>query len=143
MSFLVGEELSKKTCIFCKRDSSESKGREHILPESIGCPEELYLRPHIVCDECNNATLAALDSDLQECFGLIRPYFISDDQLDVCDLVSPLPVPDAREKANILKRVIRKKNLIQYEKRNIYRSEAEEIVKSATRFYQWVEGHVL
>lgn len=67
---------------------------------------------------------------------------VSDDHLDVCDLVSPLPVPDAKEKANILKRVIRKKNLIQYEKRNIYQSEAEEIVKAATRFYQWVEGHI-
>lgn len=62
--------------------------------------------------------------------------------LDVCDLVGPLPVPDAKEKANILRRVIRKKNLIQYEKRNIYQSEAEEVVKAASRFYQWVVLHV-
>ena len=67
---------------------------------------------------------------------------VSDDHLDVCDLVNPLPVPDAREKANILRRVIGKKNLIQYEKRNIYQSEAEEIVKAASRFYQWVASHV-
>ena len=67
---------------------------------------------------------------------------VSDDHLDVCDLVSPLPVPDAKEKANILRRVIRKKNLIQYERRNIFQSEAEEIVKAATRFYQWVAVHV-
>lgn len=69
-------------------------------------------------------------------------HSISDDHLDVCDLVSPLSVPDAKEKANILRRVIRKKNMIQYEKRNIYQSETEEVVKATSRFYQWVASHV-
>lgn len=67
---------------------------------------------------------------------------ISQDHFDVCDLVSAITLPDAKEKANVLKRIISKKNLIQYERRNIFQSEAEEIVKAATRFYQWVEGHV-
>ena len=65
-----------KICIFCKNDSSGSKGREHIVPESMGCPEGLYLSPGIVCDNCNNNILAKLDSDLQDCFGLLRPWFI-------------------------------------------------------------------
>ncbi len=34
---------------------------------------------------------------------------ISDDHLDVCGLVSSIALPDAKEKANLLKRVIRKK----------------------------------
>jgi hypothetical protein len=63
---------------------------------------------------------------------------ISQDHFDVCDLVSSITLPDAKEKSNILKRIIGKKNLIQYERRNIYRAEADEIVKAATRFHQWV-----
>ena len=67
---------------------------------------------------------------------------VSDDHLDVCGLIIQLSVPDAGEKANILKRVIGKKNLIQYERRNIYQSEAAEIVKAASRFHQWVASHI-
>lgn len=77
---MTQKEPLNKICIFCKQDSSESKSREHILPESMGCPKEFYLKPHTVCDQCNNNTLARLDSDLQECFGLIRPYFISENK---------------------------------------------------------------
>jgi len=67
---------------------------------------------------------------------------VSDNHLDTCDLVGSIALPEAKEKANILMRIIRKKNLIQYEKRSIYQSEAEEIVKAATRFYQWVASQV-
>ena len=67
---------------------------------------------------------------------------ISQDHFDVCDLVNSITLPDAKEKANILKRIIGKKNLIQYERRNIYRAEADEIVKAATRFHQWVSQHI-
>lgn len=63
---------------------------------------------------------------------------VSRDHFDVCDLVSSITIPDAGEKANLLKRIIGKKNLIQYERRNIYQAEADEIVKSASRFYHWV-----
>lgn len=67
---------------------------------------------------------------------------ISQDHFDVCDIVSSITLLDAKEKANLLKRIIGKKNLIQYERRNIFQSEAEDIVKAATRFYRWVEGHI-
>lgn len=67
---------------------------------------------------------------------------ISDDHLDVCDLVSSIAAPDAKEKANLLKRVIRKKNMVQYERRNIYQSEANEMTKAASRFYQWAASHI-
>lgn len=40
-------------CIFCKSDSSQSRSREHILPESVGNKEGV-LPPGIVCDSCNN-----------------------------------------------------------------------------------------
>jgi len=67
---------------------------------------------------------------------------VSDDHLDVCDLVSSVALPDAKEKANLLKRVIRKKNMVQYERRNVFQSEATEMTKATSRFYQWVASHI-
>ena len=67
---------------------------------------------------------------------------ISGDHFDVCYLVTSVSLPDAKEKASLLKRIISKKNLIQYERRNIYRQEAEEIVNASSKFYQWVVSHI-
>lgn len=66
----------------------------------------------------------------------------SGDHLDVCELVSSLSLPEAKEKSNLLKRIISKKNLIQYERRNIYQQEADEIVKYSSRLYQWVASNI-
>ncbi len=67
---------------------------------------------------------------------------ISQDHFDVCDLVESITLPEAREKSNLLKRIIAKKNLIQYERRSMYQSEAIEVAKIVTRFYQWVVSYV-
>ncbi len=40
-------------CIFCKKDSSNSKSIEHIIPESLG-NVKATLPKGIVCDSCNN-----------------------------------------------------------------------------------------
>lgn len=40
-------------CIFCKCDSTNSKSKEHIIPESLGNISHI-LSPGIVCDKCNN-----------------------------------------------------------------------------------------
>jgi hypothetical protein len=40
-------------CVFCKRDSSTSASREHIIPESLGNTLQV-LPPGVVCDACNN-----------------------------------------------------------------------------------------
>ena len=40
-------------CIFCKKDSLDSKSIEHIMPESLGNVNHI-LQPGVVCDECNN-----------------------------------------------------------------------------------------
>ncbi|MFC1576693.1 hypothetical protein ACFL3J_03370 [Candidatus Omnitrophota bacterium] len=65
---------------------------------------------------------------------------ISQDHFDVCDLVKSIPLPEARDKGNLLRKIIAKKNLIQYERRNLYLAEADEIAKLAGRFHQWVVG---
>ena len=67
---------------------------------------------------------------------------ISEDHFDVCDLIGSITLMDAKEKATLLRRIIGKKNLIQYERRNIYESEANEFVKISSRFYQWVVSHI-
>ena len=40
-------------CIFCKKDSTESRSVEHIIPESLWNTKQI-LPPGIVCDKCNN-----------------------------------------------------------------------------------------
>jgi HEPN domain-containing protein len=65
---------------------------------------------------------------------------ISADHLDVCALVESLAITEAVDKARILRKIIAKKNMVQYERRNIFLGEAEEIAKLATRFYQWVSS---
>ena len=63
---------------------------------------------------------------------------ISQDHLDVCELVSKLPIEGAAEKAKQLRKIIARKNVVQYECRSVNRADADEMVKVTTRVYQWV-----
>jgi len=63
---------------------------------------------------------------------------ISQDHLDVCDLVAQLPFKDAGEKAKQIRKVIMRKNMVQYESRSVRKSDADDMVKVTTRVYQWV-----
>ena len=40
-------------CLFCKKDSDETKSIEHIVPESLG-NKSFVLPLGYVCDKCNN-----------------------------------------------------------------------------------------
>ena len=40
-------------CIFCKRNSTDSRSVEHIIPEALGNTEHILTRG-VVCDGCNN-----------------------------------------------------------------------------------------
>ncbi len=62
---------------------------------------------------------------------------ISQDHLDVCDLVSKLPIEGAVEKSKQLRKIIMRKNMVQYECRSMNRSDADEMVKITARIYQW------
>ena len=64
---------------------------------------------------------------------------VSQDHLDVCDLMSSLPIEGADEKSKQLRKVIMRKNMVQYECRSVRKNDAEEIVKVTTRVYQWVK----
>lgn len=63
---------------------------------------------------------------------------VSQDHRDVCDLVAKLPLAGAREKSQQLRRIIARKNMVQHESRNASKTDANEMVKSTTRVYQWV-----
>jgi HEPN domain-containing protein len=62
---------------------------------------------------------------------------VSQDHLDVCDLVAGLPLEGAQEKSRQLRKVIARKNLVQYECRSVHKADADEMVKVTTRIYQW------
>lgn len=62
---------------------------------------------------------------------------ISQDHLDVCDFVKQLPVKGADEKAKQIRKVIIRKNMVQYESRSVRKSDADDMVKVTTRVYQW------
>jgi len=68
---------------------------------------------------------------------------VSQDHFDVCELVKSLTLAEACDKATTLKRIIAKKNMVQYERRNVFEVEAREIAKMTARFYQWVEAHMV
>jgi len=63
---------------------------------------------------------------------------VSQDHLDVCDLVSKLTINGAEEKAKQLRKVITRKNMVQYECRSVHKSDADDMIKVTTRIYQWV-----
>jgi hypothetical protein len=52
-------------CIFCKKESSESKSIEHIIPESLG-NTRVILPPGRVCDKCNNYFSRKIEGKLLE-----------------------------------------------------------------------------
>lgn len=41
-------------CLFCKKDTSISKSREHIIPESLGNKSHISPKRY-TCDSCNNS----------------------------------------------------------------------------------------
>ncbi|GHU97887.1 hypothetical protein FACS189483_05040 [Spirochaetia bacterium] len=57
-------------CIFCQKPSDNSRGVEHIIPESLG-NEDIILWRGAVCDLCNNY-FSHIEGELLE-----QPYFIS------------------------------------------------------------------
>ncbi|MBF0511581.1 MAG: HEPN domain-containing protein [Candidatus Omnitrophica bacterium] len=64
---------------------------------------------------------------------------VSQDHFDVCDLVARLPRDGAQEKAKQLRKIIARKNMVQYECRSMNRSDADDMVKVTVRVYQWVD----
>ena len=45
---------------------------------------------------------------------------------------------ESNDKAKQLRKIIIRKNMVQYESRNVRKDDADEMVRVTTRFYQWV-----
>jgi hypothetical protein len=62
---------------------------------------------------------------------------VSGDDFDICEIIASISLPEAKDYAAVLRKIIGRKNLIQYERRTVSPKEAEEIVKASSRFFQW------
>jgi len=62
--------------------------------------------------------------------------------VDLLTLSISNQVKDIKQKAQVAKRVIAKKNLIEYENREFIKNEALEMIKQVERFYHWVQEYV-
>jgi len=67
---------------------------------------------------------------------------ISGDHFDVCEMISSLGFDGAQDKAKTLRKIIAKKNMVQYERRNVFETEAGDMVKLAARFYEWAQTKI-
>ena len=67
---------------------------------------------------------------------------VSPDHLDVCDLVAKLSIDGTEGKARQLRKIILRKNMVQYECRSMHKTDADEMVKVTTRVYQWVREKI-
>ncbi|MCP4653608.1 MAG: hypothetical protein GY858_09555 [Candidatus Omnitrophica bacterium] len=67
---------------------------------------------------------------------------ISQDHKDVCDLMATVSLPGDKEKSVALKRIIAKKNAIQYDCRSIHEKEAHDVAKSTKRIFEWVLANI-
>ena len=54
-------------------------------------------------------------------------------------LSSSVKFPEVKSKSQILRRILAKKNLIEYENRDFTQKEALDIIKLVDRFYRWVK----
>jgi len=87
------------------------------------------------------ATLAvqcAISSADAVCVHELGIRSISQDHLDVCDLVAKVPLESAGGKGKQLRKIIARKNMVQYECRSMRKSDADEMVKVTARVFQWV-----
>lgn len=57
-------------CIWCRKQTS-AEPAEHIIPDSLGCPDDLVLRNGEVCGKCNGKN-AALDQAIIAEFDVAR-----------------------------------------------------------------------
>lgn len=67
---------------------------------------------------------------------------ISQDHKDICSLIEAIALKDARDKSAGLRRIIAKKNTIQYECRSVYEAEAHDLAKAAKRMFEWVSINI-
>lgn len=64
------------------------------------------------------------------------------DHEEVTKLLSGLPLPEAREKANLVLEVLDQKNVVAYEARPLNPKSVAALIKKATRFLRWAAANL-
>lgn len=62
---------------------------------------------------------------------------MSKDHMSILKIMALLPMKDALNQINRLRKVIAIKNLVDYENKNFSKKQAEDVMKNAERFYNW------
>lgn len=92
----------------------------------------------------NAAGLNAVHCAISACDAVLVYYIeqrsASPDHEVAVYLLSALPkVPDAKQKADTLRRILQEKHVIEYEDRSFSQREAAESVKLTERFFHWAQ----
>ena len=92
----------------------------------------------------NAAGLNAVHCAISACDSVLVYYTdqrsASPDHDTAAYLLSSLTkVPEAKQKAETLRRILQEKHVIEYEDRTFTASEAAELAKLTERFYQWAK----
>ncbi len=67
----------------------------------------------------------------------------SDDHFSVIGLLShSVRLPEVKSKCEILRKILAKKSIIEYENRDFSHKEAQEILKLTERFFTWVASKI-
>lgn len=95
----------------------------------------------------NAAGLNAVHCSISACDAVLVYYTQersagSDHEAAVHLLASLGKVPEARQKAETLRRVLHRKHMVEYEDRAVTAPEAAELAKLTERLYQWA-AHLL
>jgi hypothetical protein len=88
--------------------------------------------------EAIHAAISANDALLVRHYGLRSASGAHEDAIEL--LVAHLGTPEAKQAAQHLSRLLARKNLVEYEARLFTAKEAQEAVKHAERFLEWVRA---
>ena len=102
------------------------------------------MRHAIEAGRWNAAGLNAVHCAISACDAILVYYTeersASPDHETAAHLVSSLPkVPDAKQKAETLRRILQEKHVIEYEDRSVTSREAAELAKLTERFFRWAQ----
>ena len=93
-------------------------------------------------EQWNAAGLNAVHCALSACDAVLvfftEQRFASPDHDAAANLLESLnKIPQAKQKADTLRRILREKNLIECEEREITHRDAAELTRLTERFYRW------
>jgi len=98
-------------------------------------------------EQWNAVGLNAVHCGISACDAVLVRYTqqrsaSSDHEAAVFLLKSLIKLPDAKQKADTLRRILQEKHQIEYEDRSTTQREAAELAKLTERFFRWAEGLV-